>query len=101
MKTRVENEEFILDGLMAVCNSVPDPRNQRTVLENRQLLVQLLELLNQYETSVDVVTQVVITCIRLSTNEEVSILMAAEGMPFFMRTTSNIGARDSNYSWYL
>jgi hypothetical protein len=91
LQTRQDLEEFVLDALMCVCNSVQDPRNQKLVLEDKELLKQLLELLNKYADSSDVASQVVITCIRLSTNEDVSVLMASEGMPFFMRTTAHLG----------
>lgn len=90
MKSR-DDDEFTLDAIMVICNAVPDPRNQRLVLENRQLLNQLLQVLSQFDQSVPVVRQVIITCTRLSTNEEVSLLMASEGMPFFMRTAANLG----------
>ena len=80
MQTRIDNEEFVLDSVMVICNSVPDTRNQRVVLEDRQLFHQLLELLSRFDQNIDVVRQVVTTCIRLSTNEDVSQIMASEGM---------------------
>ena len=47
-----------------------------------------------YDTSVDVTSQVILTCIRLATNEEISVRVAAEGMPFFMRATAKLGMED-------
>jgi hypothetical protein len=91
MQTRIDNEEFVLDSVMVICNSVPDARNQRVVLEDRQLFHQLLELLSRFDQNIDVVRQVVTTCIRLSTNEDVSQIMASEGMSYFMRTAANLG----------
>ncbi len=93
MRTRVENEEFMLDALMAVANTVPDPRCQ-AIADEDDALKQILELLTLYDNSVDVTMQVILTCIRLATNEEISVKVAAEGMPYFMRATAKLGMED-------
>lgn len=101
IQTRLDNEEFVLDAVMVICNSVNDERSQQIVVEDRDLLHQLLDLLNTYDESVDVVQQVIITCSRLATNEEVSLLMASEGMPFFMRATADLGMSDTELLGHL
>jgi hypothetical protein len=101
IQTRLDNEEFVLDGVMVICNSVNDERSQQIVVEDRELLAELLDLLSYYDESVDVVQQVIITCSRLATNEEVSLLMASEGMSFFMRATADLGMSDTDLLGHL
>lgn len=94
MRTRIENEEFMLDALMAVSNVVQEDRCQKAV-EEGGYLPQLLELLTLYDSSVEVTSQVILSCIRLSTNEDISVSVATEGMPFFMRATAKLGMQDT------
>jgi len=101
IQTRLNDEDFVLDSVMVICNSVNDERSQQIVVEDKELLQELLELLNIYDESVDVVQQVIITCSRLATNEEVSLLMAAEGMSYFMRTTADLGMSDTDLLGHL
>ena len=84
----------MLDALMAVSNVVQEDRCQKAV-EEGGYLPQLLELLTLYDSSVEVTSQVILSCIRLSTNEDISVSVATEGMPFFMRATAKLGMQDT------
>jgi hypothetical protein len=69
---------------------------QAAVAEQPARLRLLFDLLSSYSESPDVVKQVAVACIRLSAHEEASALLAAEGMPCFMRTAAGLGMRDTD-----
>ena len=94
MHTRVDDEEFVQDCMLTISNAVPNPDNQASLFENN-LVPQLLQLLTFYSENEDIAKYVIISSIRLSTNDAVSTVIAEEGMRSFMKASTGFVETDN------
>ena len=80
--------------MLTISNAVPNPDNQSALFENN-LVPQILQLLTFYSENEDIAKYVIISSIRLSTNDTVSMVIAEEGMRSFMKACTGFVETDN------
>ncbi|KAJ8608985.1 hypothetical protein CTAYLR_008975 [Chrysophaeum taylorii] len=81
------DEEVVVDSVLSLSNLVTVRQTARVFLD-KTYLKDVLELLDVYDKNAEVVKFVVVTLVRLATDDELSQKIAEDGMPYVMRTTA-------------
>lgn len=87
-----DDDEFVVDCVLALSNLATIPTTGKVFLEKNAHLNHVFDLLTVYANDAEIVKFVLVTLVRLSTDDDLSRKVAEEGMPFVMRTATGSSA---------
>jgi len=87
LKVHADDEEFVVDCLLALSNLVTRPANASLFRDKRENLQIVYGLLDVYGDNTEVIKFVLITLVRLVADDDLSRATAEDGMMHLMRAT--------------
>uniref|UniRef100_A0A7S3K4K4 WW domain-containing protein n=1 Tax=Aureoumbra lagunensis TaxID=44058 RepID=A0A7S3K4K4_9STRA len=88
LSAHADDEEFVVDNVLALSNLVTVPKVVRIFLE-KSYLKDMLELFDVYDNHAEIIKFILITLIRLAADDDLSQKISRDGMPYIMRATAN------------